>query len=308
MMNALALAVPLVEYTAARLVHYCADSELGLARCRAAIDAAEARGLPFAPDDAAAALADAPHADAILIDLTHDWGAPLDALLGRIAQDAGIVPAIVQFAPALLDPVVARLGCADVALLCDPGPTERIAALAAALAPRVDPNVRELGDDPPQQLRQLSEEVSRIARALAQLSEADSLGLRENGGDYHARDGAPAGMPEASAIRAMIRARRLREQFFDSELFADPAWDMLLDLLAAHLEQRRVSVSSLCIAAAVPPTTALRWIKRLTDEGLFVRAADPDDGRRIFIDLSDAAANGLAAYFRALARTGIALT
>ena len=73
----------------------------------------------------------------------------------------------------------------------------------------------------------------------------------------------------------MIRARRLRARYFDEELFADPAWDMLLDLVQAEIDRLRVPVSSLWIAAAVPATTALRWIKTMTDSGLFVRRADP---------------------------------
>jgi DNA-binding MarR family transcriptional regulator len=75
---------------------------------------------------------------------------------------------------------------------------------------------------------------------------------------------------------------------------------MLLDLYAARLERRPVSVSSLCIAAAVPATTALRWIKTMTDAGLFVREADPNDGRRIFIALADGAADAMTRYFEAL--------
>lgn len=111
-------------------------------------------------------------------------------------------------------------------------------------------------------------------------------------------------MPSITTLRAMIRARRMRDQYFGGELFADPAWDMLLDLLLARIERRTVAVSSLCIAAAVPPTTALRWIKRLTDEGVFVRTADPRDGRRVFIDLSDAAADAMANYIGAVERIG----
>ena len=61
---------------------------------------------------------------------------------------------------------------------------------------------------------------------------------------------------------------------------------MLLDLLQAEIAQHRVPVSSLCIAAAVPATTALRWIKTMTDAGLFKRRADPHDGRRVFVELS----------------------
>ena len=106
----------------------------------------------------------------------------------------------------------------------------------------------------------------------------------------------------ADRVRATIRARRLREHYFDAALFADPAWDMLLDLMAASLEDRRVSVSSLCIAANVPPTTALRWIKAMTDQGIFVRRADETDGRRVFIELSDEAAAGMIGYFAMLRR------
>ncbi len=95
----------------------------------------------------------------------------------------------------------------------------------------------------------------------------------------------------------MIRARRLRARYFDEELFADPAWDMLLDLLQAEISQHRVPVSSLCIAASVPATTALRWIKSMTDAGLFQRRADPHDGRRVFVELSQRASDAMHHYF-----------
>ena len=98
-------------------------------------------------------------------------------------------------------------------------------------------------------------------------------------------------------VRGLIRSRRVRARYFDEELFADPAWDMLLDLLQAEIAQHRVPVSSLCIAAAVPATTALRWIKTMTDNGLFQRRADPHDGRRVFIELSPGASLAMRRYF-----------
>ena len=106
----------------------------------------------------------------------------------------------------------------------------------------------------------------------------------------------------------VLRARRLRDRFLGKGLFEDPAWDMLLDLYASRLEGRRVSVSSLCIAAAVPPTTALRWIKMLTDAGLFVRRADPTDGRRVFVELGADAAAAMRGYLRAVRRDQAALS
>jgi len=77
---------------------------------------------------------------------------------------------------------------------------------------------------------------------------------------------------------------------------------MLLDLYAAELEGTRVSVSSLCIASAVAPTTALRWIARLTESGLLVRQPDPDDRRRAFMALSPQTSDALGAYMVALKR------
>ena len=101
----------------------------------------------------------------------------------------------------------------------------------------------------------------------------------------------------ATDIRKIVRMRRMREQFFPSEFFADPAWDMMLDLFAARLEKRLVSVSSLCIASAVPATTALRWIKSMTGEGILERRSDPLDGRRVHNSLSDEAVSNLYRYF-----------
>jgi DNA-binding MarR family transcriptional regulator len=96
----------------------------------------------------------------------------------------------------------------------------------------------------------------------------------------------------------MLKLRRHRDRFFAGELFADPAWDILLELYAAALAQFRVSVSNLCIAAAVPPTTALRWIKQLEEGGIIERRSDPTDGRRQFLMLSDEALHSMNAYFR----------
>ena len=108
----------------------------------------------------------------------------------------------------------------------------------------------------------------------------------------------------SATVRRILRQRRTREQFFPAEMFADPAWDMLLDLYAAQLEGHPVAVSSLCIAAAVPATTALRWIKTMTDGALFERQADPRDGRRIFIALAPQAASAMERYFAAVAVMG----
>ena len=120
-----------------------------------------------------------------------------------------------------------------------------------------------------ERLRQLSDEVSRIAATLARLSTGPSTVPAP----VEATPAANLPPISAETVRSVIRARRLRARYFPEELFADPAWDMLLDLLQAEISHLRVPVSSLCIAAAVPATTALRWLKTMVQQGVFIRRA-----------------------------------
>lgn len=131
----------------------------------------------------------------------------------------------------------------------------------------------------------LRERLDSALRIVDQLTEAPVVRTSEQ----------PIGERE---IRALLKLRRNRDRFFDGDLFADPAWDILLDLYAAMLGQFRVSVGSLCSGAAVPATTALRWIRHLEQKGMIVRRADPTDGRRQFLMLSKEAAEAMNAYFR----------
>ncbi len=216
-----------------------------------------------------------------------------------------------------------------VDFLTAPDAVDRLTVLAAARR-QPAPVLHESGvASRDREIEQLHSEVQRIARILANLAgehtgiqgdfaeqgqfapaavRTPMRGYRGDGG--RAGSGTEVGVAAdlttiaPSTVRALIRNRRLREEFFDTSLFADPAWDMMLDLYAARLERTRVSVSSLCIAAAVPATTVLRWIKTLTDSGLFVRESDPHDGRRIFVGLSNAATNAMTRYFLELGGRG----
>jgi DNA-binding MarR family transcriptional regulator len=99
-------------------------------------------------------------------------------------------------------------------------------------------------------------------------------------------------IPTEADVRELLRLRRNRDRFFPMEIFADPAWDILLELYAAELGQHRITVSCACAGAAVPATTALRWINTLEENQLVQRTNDRFDGRRIFLSLTD---DGLAA-------------
>lgn len=292
-------ALVMTEYRDQPALLVLADSESGFDRARRSVASAGCRvSAAFGIEGALERIERQVCVHAVIADFETDHGEVLDRLLDRLqaAALAGRHASVVSAPPELIDVVSARTPHGDVIHLCSPSALEQVMAIGLACA-RGPARLNDIGKGQgPARLQQLSEEVGRIATILASLSEDEvgaepkSLGAQ----DQHDLS--------AATVRTIIRGRRLREQFFPSELFADPAWDMLLDLMAARLDKQRVAVSSLCIAAAVPPTTALRWIKTLTDHGLFVRTADPQDGRRVFIELSDRAAAQLGAYLRAVQR------
>jgi hypothetical protein len=298
-------ALEMVEYRDNPAVHLFGDSAGALERMRATALAADCRivaenliqsdpeGFRNCPTNAPA-----------LVELDNEGAeAPLIALLDWIEREAaaGARRSVISAPVALIDLIAARTPHADIAHLCEAGMADRVGAVVRATRGGQS-RLNDIGrDDGSLILQQLSQDVGRIAAILASLSEEEDAAATPAAGLGGAEAGEDAGV-EAAYIRSMIRARRLRDQFFRGDLFADPAWDMLLDLMAARLEKNRVAVSSLCIAAAVPATTALRWIKALTDRGLLVRSADPQDGRRVYIELSDDTARALAACLRAVQR------
>jgi hypothetical protein len=251
----------------------------------------------------------------VLVEMTGAEPAMAETVLARVdaLARAGELGVVVALDDAQIDLVTAQLLGGGANLLCTPDVGERVAALASI--PHGSWRLNDATRDESDRLRLLNAEVARIAETLTRLTRGEAG--EDHGGALRTLREAPrafanyplietAGSIDAATVRGVIRARRMRASFFAGELFADPAWDMLLDLFAAELEHARVSVSSLCIAAAVPGTTALRWIGTMIDAGLFQRQADPFDRRRAYLSLSERARDGMVRYFDAIRRAGLA--
>lgn len=296
-MDALPIDPANFDYSGNHPVLIAATTTIAAARARKSIlDAGYRIGAELSIDEAADRIALQTAAAVVWVELDEDSGEVMDELLGHIAEDVKgeRYRAIISTTLEQIDTVMARIGDAPVEVLVAPDLADRASALAVASS-RIPFGILDVGSDKSSdRLRQLSEEVSRIASTLARLSTGPAASAPATT-ERPTIDGIPT--VSAEVVRNVIRARRLRARFFSSELFADPAWDMLLDLLQAEIAQLRVPVSSLCIAAAVPATTALRWLKTMVAQGLFVRRADPHDGRRVFVELAPQASEQLRHYF-----------
>ena len=263
----------------------------------------------------------------VLVDCPVIDGAEL-AALARLDMRAARIGAelVVSTTMGSLDDVFGCLDQSGAQVLVSPNRAERAIALGRVMARAGGKaRVRELSEADRLSLLRLTEQVSQIAQKLDRLSPTsapspsastsafdftDEASLRDGtAGDGSARlvRAMRPALPDPRLIRRVIRQRQLRGRFFDAELFADPAWDILLDLTAARAEHLRVSVTSLCIASGVPPTTALRWIGQMTDAGLLLRVDDEADRRRAFIALSDKSADAMARYFHELGASGDSL-
>ena len=172
-----------------------------------------------------------------------------------------------------------HVGAAD--LLQKPvAPDAYSAALRRAMKQIDGRRASRMSDD----LAVLTERIARLSDTLGKASPEDR------------RPEAIADKDIAATLRQIISSRSLRARYFPNQLFADPAWDILLDLTRARLDNQQVSVSSVCIAASVPMSTALRWVKQMTEAGLLKRWTDPKDRRRDLIALTDQTAERMREY------------
>lgn len=155
--------------------------------------------------------------------------------------------------------------------------------------------------------------LSRAGPAPAPDAQTDNgNGITENrpGGHGESANDAPTDRPSpdrpspdrhslfVEMARATYAKRRKRAAIFgDPDLFGEPGWDILLDLYIAEADGKPVSVSSACIGSAAPPTTGLRWLGVLAEQGLVDRQHDPQDQRRVLVHLTEKAMAAMDEYF-----------
>nr|NUR38391.1 hypothetical protein [Sphingomonas sp.] len=105
----------------------------------------------------------------------------------------------------------------------------------------------------------------------------------------------PASSAQAQ-IASVLELRRARAEVFGGDLFADPAWDILLQLYAASLGGRALRLSDL--AAATPRSTVARWIALLEERALIACELDGFNAGELRIELAPVGEAKMSALFR----------
>nr|WP_047167910.1 response regulator [Sphingomonas sp. Y57] len=142
----------------------------------------------------------------------------------------------------------------------------------------------------------LASQLTTLSLEIQRLSNLMDEALPSFGKSAPAPEAASGEPVTAEFVRDLLRKEAKRRALLDGRLFGDCTWSVLLDLLAAKLDGREVSVSSACIASGAPTTTALRLINRLVGENILERLPDAQDRRRDFLRLSPDVEASLLAY------------
>lgn len=141
-------------------------------------------------------------------------------------------------------------------------------------------------------LESVSRDIAALVPALRRLAEAEEL-----------RDLALAHSSEVTsgAVRSIIAARRLRDQYFWPAM-NETAWALLLELFADRLEGERRDPAALAAATDVPLASVLHWLDWLAGRTLITRHPQGENEATTVVGLTESAADEMRAYLTAALR------
>ena len=144
-------------------------------------------------------------------------------------------------------------------------------------------------------LRETAERLSDVAVQLTQVEKWVAT-LLDTAGQASANTTELDDHALCEMARSIYRARRRRENFFPANLFGEPAWDILLDIFIHATAGTSLTVTSVCIASAVPTTTALRHIAQLEEMGFVIKQAVSGDARAKSIHMTPSGYEAMRRY------------
>ncbi|MFC3173998.1 MarR family transcriptional regulator [Novosphingobium bradum] len=126
--------------------------------------------------------------------------------------------------------------------------------------------------------------LRRAARAWHRLRSREQLVLGAQPGSPMTHSPKMDGAAQLAQLKLLIHDQHLRHVHVGEQLFCDPAWDILLSVAAAGLNNKAIPVSRACASSRVPLSTALRHVTKLVEAGLIHRRKDPNDRRRDLLE------------------------
>ena len=144
----------------------------------------------------------------------------------------------------------------------------------------------------------LQENLAKLAEELAEAARRFDAAADN---DIDAQPSIEAMTPR-QYFASLLDLRRTRERYFGNELFGEPAWDIMLELMIARIDDREILSSELRSHGNSPNVVTRHYLEALVEAKLvdmFDNAANVDDPS---IALSSEAARRMAELYRARTR------
>lgn len=155
-------------------------------------------------------------------------------------------------------------------------------------------------DSPAIALWNLHKKLTQLAEELAKA--ADNAKAVHGNDNLETPKPALHEMSPRAYFKALLMIRRTREQYFGSSLFGEPAWDIMLELMLARIDNREMKTSELGIIADALGTDARQLVDTLEKSRLIDRFHNAEDEGDDYLVLSSEAARRMAELYRARLR------
>ena len=136
------------------------------------------------------------------------------------------------------------------------------------------------------------QDVDDLSRLLAKLNPSHAFAVGPGQAKVRADDDSK---PLTKRALDELENRRKRVAIFGPQMFAEPAWEMMLILYLSDGAQRHTQ-TSLSERSGASRSTGMRWIDFLVGQALICREEHPTDKRRNFVGLSDKGREFLELY------------
>ena len=144
----------------------------------------------------------------------------------------------------------------------------------------------------------LHENLSRLADDLAEAAQMFDQAAPDKSREKPALDT----MGPRAFFASLLDLRRNREKHFGIELFGEPAWDIMLQLMIARIDDKELRLSELIGNPASPPAATRHYVEELIQARLVDRFENAADERDFYLSLSSEAARRMAELYRARMR------
>lgn len=102
--------------------------------------------------------------------------------------------------------------------------------------------------------------------------------------------------------RRLLDERKMRSTHLPlSDLFGEPAWDVLLFLFVSQSAGKGAKVDGLAIATRMPVTQALRCLEKLESKELVFAFRDEENSGEIFLRLTPKGHSAMSQYLHQVA-------